>query len=92
MKSPDRPVEISGATLLVAWCAILGLGVLSLVLRFAHIGSFTFLTGMSVAVIQASLLALFFMELVHEPATIRIAFVTCLSLLPCSWRSWSRTS
>jgi len=80
MSVPGKPAEVSGVTLFVAWCAILVLGAFSLVMRFAHIGSFTFLTGFGVAVIQTTLVALFFMELVHEKPTIRFAFVTCLSL------------
>jgi caa(3)-type oxidase subunit IV len=80
MRAPGTPKEISGWTLLVAWLAILALGAFSLVMRYSHIGSFSFLTGFGVAVVQASLIALFFMELIHEKPTVRFAFVTCLSL------------
>ncbi len=79
-RESDRPAEVSGRTLVLAWCAILLLGGFSLVMRFAHVGSFTFLTGMGVAVVQASLVALFFMELVYERTSVRVAFATCLSL------------
>jgi caa(3)-type oxidase subunit IV len=73
--------EVSGRTLLLAWIAIVGLGVFSLAMRFSHLGSLTFLTGFAVAVTQAALVALFFMELVHERTTIRLAFATSLTLL-----------
>lgn len=81
MSAQGKPAaEISGTTLLLTWLVIVGLGAFSLVMRFAHIGSFTFLTGMGVAVIQTTLLGLVFMELIHERTTIRAAFVVCLSL------------
>ncbi len=80
MSAPEARRETSGRALLFVFAAILVLGALSLVLRFAHIGSLTFLSGMGIAAVQAMLVAVFFMELAHERATIRFAFTTCLSL------------
>ncbi len=60
--------------------ALLLLAGLSLVLRFAHLGSFSFLAALLIAVIKAVLVAIFFMELFHEKVTTRIAFAAALSL------------
>lgn len=72
--------ETSARGLLLTLIALLLLAGFSLVMRFAHIGGFSFLVGMGVAVIKAALVAVFFMEILTEKVTARFAFVTCLSL------------
>jgi len=72
--------EVSARGLFYTLVALLVLGGASLALRFAHIGSFTFLTALGIAVVQAVLSGLFFMELVTEKPTVRFAFATGLAL------------
>ncbi len=60
--------------------ALLVLAGLSLALRFAHLGGFSFLAALLIAVIKASLVAVVFMEFLHEKPTVRFAFATGLSL------------
>jgi cytochrome c oxidase subunit 4 len=60
--------------------ALLVLAGFSLAMRFAHLGAFGFAVGLGVAAIKAALVAVFFMEILSERATVRFAFVTCLSL------------
>jgi cytochrome c oxidase subunit 4 len=60
--------------------ALLLLAGLSLVLRFAHLGSFGFLAALVIAVVKAVLVAVIFMELWREKPTARFAFAAGLSL------------
>jgi cytochrome c oxidase subunit 4 len=60
--------------------ALLVLAGLSLALRFAHLGGFSFLAALVIAVVKAVLVAVVFMEFLHEKPTVRFAFATGLSL------------
>jgi cytochrome c oxidase subunit 4 len=60
--------------------ALLLLAGLSLLLRFAHLGSFGFVAALVIAVVKAALVAVIFMELWHEKPTVRFAFAAGLTL------------
>ena len=49
-------------------------------MRFAHLGAAGYVVGLGVAVVKAFLVAFFFMEILVEKATVRLAFAACLSL------------
>lgn len=70
----------SPRALTVTLAILLLLAGLSLVLRFAHLGSYSFLAALVIAVVKAVLVAFVFMELWHEKPSARFAFVTGLSL------------
>jgi cytochrome c oxidase subunit 4 len=70
----------SAKTLFVVLVVLLVLAGISLALRFAHIGSFSFPVALGIATIKAVLVAFFFMELLHEKGAVRFAFLTGLSL------------
>jgi cytochrome c oxidase subunit 4 len=53
---------------------------LSLGLRFAQLGSFSFPVALGIAALKALLVAIFFMELLTEKATVRFAFLAGLTL------------
>ncbi len=73
--------ETSARGLAFTLAALLGLAGLSLVLRYAHLGSFGFLAAFGIAAIKAVLVAVFFMEIMTEKGSARIAFATGLALL-----------
>jgi cytochrome c oxidase subunit 4 len=70
----------SAKELLLVFVALMVLASVSLALRFAHLGSFSFPVALGIALIKALLVAFFFMEILHEKVTVRFAFVACLSL------------
>jgi cytochrome c oxidase subunit IV len=72
--------ETSPRGLLITLIALLLLAGFSLAMRFAHLGGFSFLVGLGIATIKATLVAIFFMEILTEKVTARIAFTVCLSL------------
>lgn len=72
--------ETSARGLLVTLLALLALAGFSLAMRFAHLGGAGYVVALGVAAIKAALVAVFFMEILVERATVRFAFVTCLSL------------
>jgi cytochrome c oxidase subunit 4 len=76
--TPHR--ETSARGLAYTLLALLLLAALSLALRFAQLGSFSFPVALGIAVLKALLVAIFFMELLTERATVRFAFVTGLAL------------
>jgi cytochrome c oxidase subunit 4 len=80
--SPERSVVEgpSPRALTYNLIALLLLAGSSLVLRFAHLGSFSFLAALLIAVIKALLVAFVFMEILHEKPTVRFAFATGVSL------------
>ena len=71
----------TAGSLLVTWLALMVLAGMSFGLRFAHLGAYGFAAALAIAVVKAALVALIFMELFHESATMRLAFLTGLSLL-----------
>jgi cytochrome c oxidase subunit IV len=70
--------ETSARGLLLTLVALLVLAGFSFAMRFAHLGDYGFLVGLGVAVIKAGLVAVFFMEILAEKATVHLAFATCL--------------
>ena len=60
--------------------ALLLLAGLSLALRFAQLGSFSFPAALGIAAVKAVLVAIFFMELMTEKVTVRFAFLAGLML------------
>ena len=72
--------ETSARGLLLTLVALLVLAAFSLAMRFANLGGYGFLVGLGVAVLKAALVAVFFMELLAEKATVRFAFATCLAV------------
>jgi cytochrome c oxidase subunit 4 len=60
--------------------ALLLLAGLSLALRFAQLGSFSFPVALGIAALKALLVAIFFMELLTEKATVHFAFLAGLTL------------
>jgi cytochrome c oxidase subunit 4 len=72
--------ETSARGLLFTLLALLVLAAFSLAMRFAHLGALGFLVGLGVAAIKAVLVGVFFMEILTEKATARLAFAACLSL------------
>lgn len=76
----SRYRETSARGLAYTLAALLLLAALSLVLRFAQLGSFSFPVALGIAVMKALLVLIFFMELLTERPTVRFAFVTGLSL------------
>jgi cytochrome c oxidase subunit 4 len=76
-----HPRETSGRGLSLTLLALLLLAGFSLAMRFAHLGSAGYLVGLGIAAVKACLVAVFFMEILAEKATVRLAFATCLSLV-----------
>ncbi|HEY1692502.1 MAG TPA: cytochrome C oxidase subunit IV family protein [Polyangiaceae bacterium] len=72
--------ETSARGLLFTLIALLALAGFSLAMRFAHLGAAGYVVGLGIALVKAVLVVVFFMELLTEKATARIAFVVCLSL------------
>jgi cytochrome c oxidase subunit 4 len=72
--------ETSARGLGLTLLALLLLAGLSLGLRFAHLASLNVPVALSIAAIKAVLVAVFFMEILVEKATVRFAFAACLSL------------
>jgi cytochrome c oxidase subunit 4 len=70
----------SARTLTYNVVALLVLAGLSLGLRFVHLGPFNFAAALGIATLKAVLVAVFFMEIVREKATVRLAFAAGLSL------------
>lgn len=67
-------ILFTGAALLTAWAASFGLSYVSL-------GAAAIPVALAIAVVKAVLVVLFFMELVHERASIRLTLVTALALV-----------
>lgn len=79
---PGREAERgpSARALTLNLIALLVLAGLSLVLRFAHLGGYSFLAALLIATIKAALVAIVFMELLHEKPTVRFAIATGVTL------------
>ena len=80
-KESRREPDTSALGLFVTWLALTLLAALSLALRFAHLGVYGFAAALGIAVLKAAVVALVFMELVYERATVRFAFLAGLGLL-----------
>jgi cytochrome c oxidase subunit 4 len=76
----SRHDETSARGLAYTLLALLLLAGLSLALRFAQLGSLSFPVALGIAVLKALLVAIFFMELLTEKATVRFAFLAGLTL------------
>jgi cytochrome c oxidase subunit 4 len=61
--------------------ALLLLAAVSLSLRFAHLGAWGMPVALGIALLKALLILVFFMEILAERATVRLAFAAGLSLL-----------
>jgi cytochrome c oxidase subunit 4 len=72
--------ETSARGLLLTLVALLLLAAFSLAMRFAHLGALGFVVGLGVAAIKAGLVGVFFMEILTEKASSRLAFAACVSL------------
>lgn len=73
--------RVTGGVILATFVALMLLALLSFLLSFAHLGKLAIVVALVIAVVKATLVALFFMELVAEKFTIRIALVAGLAFL-----------
>jgi cytochrome c oxidase subunit 4 len=73
--------DTSARRLFLTLLALLALAGFSLAMRFAHLGNAGYLVGLGLAVVKASLVAVFFMEILVEKATVRLACAACLSIV-----------
>ncbi len=73
--------DVSARSLFFTWLALMLLAGLSLALRFAHIGAFSFPVALGIAFVKALLVALVFMELAFEKPTVRFALLAGVTLL-----------
>ena len=80
MSEATQSRETSARGLALTLLALLVLAGFSLTMRFVHIGAASYLVGLGVAAIKAALVLVFFMEILVEKATVRLAFAVCLSL------------
>jgi cytochrome c oxidase subunit 4 len=81
MSAGEHEQVVSARRLFVTWLALMLLAGISLALRFAHLGTFGIAAALGIAAIKALLVALVFMELAYENATMRIAFAAGVALL-----------
>jgi cytochrome c oxidase subunit 4 len=68
-------------TLLLTLLGLLVLAGASLAFRFAHLGAFGVAVALGIAAAKAALVALFFMEIGGEKASVKVAFVSGLALV-----------
>jgi cytochrome c oxidase subunit 4 len=73
--------ETSFAVTSAAWVALLGLTATSFALSYAHLGPLGVPVALGIAVIKASVVAFVFMEVAHEPFTVRASLVAGLFFL-----------
>lgn len=78
--SASHARETSATGLFLTLVALLVLAGISLAFRFAHLGAMGYVVGLGIAAVKAGLVAVFFMELLTEKVTARLAFTVCLSL------------
>jgi cytochrome c oxidase subunit IV len=71
----------SARGLFLTWVALMLLAGASLGLRFAHLGALGMVVALAIAVVKAALVALVFMELALERASVRIAFAAGLFMI-----------
>jgi cytochrome c oxidase subunit 4 len=70
----------SAAHLLFTLVGLLLLAALSLSLRFAHLGGWGMPVALAIALAKAGLILVFFMEILGERTTVRLAFTAGVSL------------
>jgi len=73
--------ETSAVSLASTLVALLALAGLSLALRYAHLGAFGLPVAMIIAAAKAVLVAVFFMEILVERVTVRLAMSTGIVLV-----------
>ncbi len=73
--------ETSARGLLYTLLALVLLAALSLGLRFAHLGGFSYPVALGIALVKALLVVVFFMEIFVEKASVRFAFGAGLALV-----------
>jgi cytochrome c oxidase subunit IV len=79
MKADDCTTSARG--LLFTLLALLALAGVSFAFRFAHLGVFGYPVALGIAVAKAGLVAVFFMEIGLEKASVRFAFASGLVLI-----------
>jgi cytochrome c oxidase subunit 4 len=72
---------VSARGLFFTWVALMLLAGASLGLRFAHLGGLGMVVALAIAAAKAALVALVFMELALERASVRIAFAAGLVMI-----------
>jgi len=70
----------SALAVTLALVGLLALAGLSLALRFAHLGTLGMGIAMLIAALKAGLILVFFMEILDERATVRLAFAAGVTL------------
>jgi cytochrome c oxidase subunit IV len=78
--STRPPREEPSRGLLLTLVALLVLAAVSFGLRFANLGGMSYVVALGIAAIKAVLVAVFFMEILAEKVTARLAFATCITL------------
>ncbi len=78
---PAGAKETSAIGLTLTLVALLVLAGVSLALRYAHLGAFGFPVALLIASAKAGLVAVFFMEILVERVTVRLAMSTGIVLL-----------
>ena len=73
--------DVSFRALLLTWIALMVLAGTSFVLRYAHLGPFSVVAAIGIALVKAVLVVLVFMELAFEPPSVRIAFASAIVLV-----------
>lgn len=68
--------RVTPRALHLTFAALMLLAILSFALSFVHLGKLAYPAALVIAAVKASLVALFFMELLTEKFTVRIAFAT----------------
>jgi cytochrome c oxidase subunit 4 len=81
-RAPSRQAthEDAGRSLLLTLVALLVLAGISFGFRFVNLGGAGYVVALGIAAIKAALVAVFFMELLTEKVTARLAFATCITL------------
>jgi cytochrome c oxidase subunit 4 len=79
MSAAER--ETSATGLLATLIALLLLAGVSLALRYAHLGTLGYALALGIAVVKASLVGVFFMEILAEKASARFAIAAGLVLM-----------
>jgi cytochrome c oxidase subunit 4 len=73
--------RVTGGVIVATFVTLMLLALLSFLLSYAHLGRLAVVVALVIAAVKAALVALFFMELVAEKFTVRIAIVTGIAWL-----------
>jgi cytochrome c oxidase subunit 4 len=79
--NPDAVKEPGAGVLFLTLVALLTLAALSLVLSRLNLGGYSYPVALGIAVVKAALVAVFFMELLHEATATHLALGAGLTLL-----------